>query len=77
MTQRARGTRTAAIAWRAWAALLAALAAGCVLAYRISGAFGRGVGLTVALALIPSTAYLVVGLGSAEARGPVDHSTEA
>lgn len=56
---------------------VAAFAAGCVLAYRVSGAFGRGMGLTVALALIPSIAYLVIGLGSAEYRGPAGPSTEA
>lgn len=65
-----------ALSWLEMLVGVATFAASCVLAHRVSGAFGRGMGLTVALALIPSIAYLVIGLGSAEYRGPIEESRD-
>lgn len=58
--------------WLAQLVLLAAVAANCVLCHKVARSFGRGIGLTVALALVPPVAYLVIPFGSAVYRGPVD-----
>lgn len=60
------------LSWLATIVSIVAVVANCVLCYKIACSFGRGLGLTVALALVPPVAYLVIAFGSAVYQGPVD-----